>query len=79
MRLTPIGGHSDQLPNLGKGYKDNIVTDSRVKEYYTDHLRKEWRRLAQDVYHQLEFQTTLLETHYRTCTHPSVVGWPNAS
>jgi len=41
------------------------MTETRVRDYYTDHLRKEWRRLAQDAYHQLEFQTTLhfLEKH----------------
>jgi SAM-dependent methyltransferase len=37
----------------------------RVKGYYTEQVRKEWRRLVQDAYHRLEFQTTLhfLEKH----------------
>ena len=41
------------------------MTEARVRDYYTDHIRKEWRRLVQDAYHRLEFQTTLhfLEKH----------------
>ena len=44
------------------------MTETRVKEYYTGCVRKEWRRLARDAYHQLEFQTTLhfLEKHLPT-------------
>jgi SAM-dependent methyltransferase len=41
------------------------MTETRVKDYYTEQVRKEWRRLVQDAYHRLEFQTTLhfLEKH----------------
>ena len=41
------------------------MTETRVKDYYTEQVRKEWRRLVQDAYHHLEFQTTLhfLEKH----------------
>jgi SAM-dependent methyltransferase len=35
------------------------MTETLVKEYYTGQVRKEWRRLARDAYHRLEFETTL--------------------
>jgi SAM-dependent methyltransferase len=35
------------------------MTETRVREYYTGQVRKEWRRLIKDAYHQLEFETTL--------------------
>src|SRR5512139_2833980 len=35
------------------------MTEKRVKDYYTGLVRKEWRRLVQDAYHRLEFETTL--------------------
>jgi SAM-dependent methyltransferase len=31
----------------------------RVKDFYTATVRSEWRRLIQDAYHRLEFETTL--------------------
>jgi SAM-dependent methyltransferase len=37
------------------------MTEKRVKDYYTACVRDEWRRLVQDAYHRLEFETTL---HY---------------
>jgi SAM-dependent methyltransferase len=37
------------------------MIEKRVKEYYTGCVREEWRRLVQDAYHRLEFETTL---HY---------------
>ncbi len=41
------------------------MTETRVRDYYTEQVRKEWRRLVRDAYHRLEFQTTLhfLEQH----------------
>lgn len=41
------------------------MSEQRVKNYYTDQVRKEWQRLVHDAYHQLEFETTLhfLEKH----------------
>lgn len=41
------------------------ATETQVRTYYTSCVRKEWRRLVQDAYHRLEFQTTLhfLEEH----------------
>lgn len=35
------------------------MTSSRVKEYYTGQVRKEWRRLIKDAYHRLELDTSL--------------------
>lgn len=35
------------------------MSDSLVKEFYTDNVRNEWRRLVKDAYHRLEFATTL--------------------
>ena len=35
------------------------MTKELVRQYYTDSVRKEWRRLVADPYHQLEFDTTL--------------------
>jgi SAM-dependent methyltransferase len=35
------------------------MTELLVKEYYTTQVRDEWRRLIQDAYHRLEFETTL--------------------
>ena len=35
------------------------MTEKRVRDYYTGCVRKEWRRLVQDTYHQLEFETTM--------------------
>jgi SAM-dependent methyltransferase len=35
------------------------MLETRVKDYYTGSVRKEWRRLIQDAYHRLEFETTL--------------------
>ena len=37
------------------------MTTERVKSFYTDHVRQEWRRLDKDAYSRLEFETTL---HY---------------
>lgn len=41
------------------------MTETLVRDYYTGCVRKEWRRLARDAYHGLEFSTTLhfLEKH----------------
>lgn len=46
--------------------QDKVVADERpsndvadlVKEYYTAYAPKEWKRLAKDAYHRLEFETT---------------------
>jgi ubiquinone/menaquinone biosynthesis C-methylase UbiE len=38
-----------------------MMTTELVKEYYSASVRKEWKRLVQDAYHRLEFDTTL---HY---------------
>ena len=35
------------------------MTETRVKEFYTVQVRKEWRRLVKDAYHRLELNTTL--------------------
>jgi SAM-dependent methyltransferase len=35
------------------------MSELLVKDYYTTHVRQEWRRLVQDAYHRLEFETTL--------------------
>ena len=35
------------------------MTETRVRDYYTGYVRKEWRRLIRDAYHRLEFETTL--------------------
>ena len=35
------------------------MTETRVREYYTGYVRKEWRRLIKDAYHRLEFETTI--------------------
>ena len=35
------------------------MTETLVKNYYTESVRKEWRRLVRDPYHRLEFETTL--------------------
>jgi SAM-dependent methyltransferase len=37
------------------------MSDMLVKQYYTENVRNEWRRLVKDAYHRLEFATTL---HY---------------
>ena len=37
------------------------MTTELVKAYYTENVRKEWRRLVKDAYHRLELETTL---HY---------------
>jgi len=37
------------------------MSEKRVKDYYTECVRDEWKRLVQDAYHRLEFETTL---HY---------------
>ena len=41
------------------------MTETLVREYYTEAVRKEWRRLVRDAYHGLEYRTTLhfLEAH----------------
>ena len=41
------------------------MTEALVRDYYTECVRREWRRLVKDAYHGLEFQTTLhfLEEH----------------
>lgn len=41
------------------------MIETRVRDYYTGQVRKEWRRLIKDAYHRLEFETTLhfLEEH----------------
>jgi SAM-dependent methyltransferase len=36
-----------------------MMTETRVKDFYTAQVRKEWRRLVQDAYHRLELDTTL--------------------
>ncbi len=35
------------------------MTKELVRQYYSDSVRKEWRRLVADPYHRLEFDTTL--------------------
>jgi ubiquinone/menaquinone biosynthesis C-methylase UbiE len=35
------------------------MTENLVKKYYSDQGLKEWRRLARDSYHKLEFDTTM--------------------
>ena len=35
------------------------MTETLVKGYYSSQVRAEWRRLIQDAYHRLEFETTL--------------------
>ena len=35
------------------------MTETLVREYYTEAVRKEWRRLVRDAYHGLEYRTTL--------------------
>ena len=35
------------------------MSELLVKDYYTAKVRYEWRRLVQDAYHRLEFETTL--------------------
>jgi SAM-dependent methyltransferase len=35
------------------------MTESLVKEYYSDSVRKGWNRLVKNPYHQLELETTL--------------------
>jgi SAM-dependent methyltransferase len=35
------------------------VLTSDVRQFYTGYVAKEWRRLARDPYHQLEFDTTM--------------------
>lgn len=35
------------------------MSDRLVKEYYTENVCGEWRRLVKDAYHKLEFDTTL--------------------
>jgi ubiquinone/menaquinone biosynthesis C-methylase UbiE len=35
------------------------VSRQRVRRYYSDMRREEWRRLARNPYHQLEFDTTM--------------------
>ena len=37
------------------------MIDRLVRDYYTDHVEKEWTRLIDDAYHRLELETTL---HY---------------
>jgi SAM-dependent methyltransferase len=37
------------------------MTDMLVREFYSDHVHNEWRRLVKDAYHRLELITTL---HY---------------
>lgn len=41
------------------------MTETLVKDYYTQSVREEWRRLVADAYHRVEFETTLrfLEKH----------------
>jgi ubiquinone/menaquinone biosynthesis C-methylase UbiE len=41
------------------------MTETQVKNFYTDQVHKEWRRLVRDAYHRLELETTLrfLEKH----------------
>ena len=36
-----------------------LMTETLVKDYYSTHVRGEWRRLVQDAYHRLEWETTL--------------------
>lgn len=41
------------------------MTETKVRDFYTVQVRKEWGRLVRDAYHQVEFETTLhfLEKH----------------
>lgn len=36
-----------------------LMTENLVKKYYSEQGRKEWKRLAGDPYHKLEFDTTM--------------------
>jgi len=38
---------------------DSEGTETQVREYYSGCVRAEWRRLARNAYHRLEFETTL--------------------
>jgi SAM-dependent methyltransferase len=38
---------------------EDPMSDMLVQEFYTQHVRGEWRRLVKDAYHRLEFDTTL--------------------
>ncbi|MFZ3150771.1 MAG: class I SAM-dependent methyltransferase [Anaerolineaceae bacterium] len=35
------------------------MTETVIKEYYTNQVRQEWNRLTKDAYHRLEFETSL--------------------
>ena len=35
------------------------MTTELIQTFYTEHVRQEWRRLVQDAYHRLEYDTTL--------------------
>ena len=35
------------------------MSAEKVKQYYTDKVAQEWRRLGRDAYHRLEFDTTV--------------------
>ncbi len=37
----------------------NLMTKKLVKKYYGEYGMKEWKRLAKDPYHRLEFDTTM--------------------
>jgi SAM-dependent methyltransferase len=37
----------------------HLMTETLVKDYYSSQVRAEWRRLIQDAYHRLEYETTL--------------------
>ncbi len=35
------------------------MSETRITDFYTSQVRKEWRRLIKDAYHRLELDTTL--------------------
>lgn len=51
-----------RLQKFRKEYKLGDVNQfmmEKIKEYYTESVHYEWKRLVQDAYHRLEFDTTL--------------------
>jgi SAM-dependent methyltransferase len=45
--------------NISKRENEGIMTEKLVQDFYTGEVQKEWDRLTQDAYHQLEFNTTI--------------------
>ncbi len=45
------------------------MVDRRVRDYYSAHVRQEWRRLVRDSYNHLEYLTSLyfLEKYFPVC------------